>query len=262
MLIAEDFLLLAVDDETGKTAHVDNLGVRLAGALLADLAAANKTLMRGAPEAGATKEEREKAGDATILVTDNAPTGHVALDAALRAVLDAPEAPARKIVEAISENAEENLLAALVERGILEKEDSKLFRLLPVTRWPAADSSHETTLRADLIKVLVEGAEPDERTATLISLLHGSGLVSGLVGKEQRKGARERAEEIAGSEWGAATVATQVAIAATVATVATVGAAVATALILAAAKEDAESPARPEVTAASEPGKPAEVPVA
>jgi hypothetical protein len=243
MLIAEDFLLLAVDDETGKTANVDNLGVRLAGALLADLAAANKTLMRGAPEAGASKEEREKAGDATILVTDNAPTGHVALDAALQAVLATPEAPARKVVEAISDGAEENLLAALAERGILEKEETKLFRMLPITRWPAADSSHEVALRANLTKVLVEGAEPDERTATLISLLHGSGLVAGLVGKEQRKVAQERAEEIAGSEWGVATVATQVAIAATVATVAVVGAAAATALILAATKDDAEGAA-------------------
>lgn len=252
MLIAEDFLLLAVDDETGKTANVDNLGVRLAGALLADLAAANKTLLRGAPEAGATKEEREKAGDATILVTDNSPTGHVALDAALQAALDAPDAPARKVVEAISENAEENLLAALVERGILEKEETRLLRMLPVTRWPAADSSHETALRTNLTKVLVEGAEPDERTATLISLLHGSGLVSGLVGKEQRKAAQERAEEIAGSEWGVATVATQVAIAATVATVATVGAAVATALILQAAKDDAEGSAPAAAPATTE----------
>ncbi|GAB2490197.1 hypothetical protein GCM10027063_34360 [Promicromonospora xylanilytica] len=240
MLIAEDFLLLAVDDETGKTANVDNLGVRLAGALLADLAAANKTLMRGAPEAGATKEEREKAGDTTILVTDNAPTGHVALDAALQAVLDTPEAPARKVVEAISDKAEDNLLAALVERGILEKEESKLFRMLPVTRWPAADSSHEVALRANLTKVLLEGAEPDERTATLISLLHGSGLVAGLVGKEQRKAAEERAEEIAGSEWGVATVATQVAIAATVATVATVGVAAAAFILL---SSDADKPA-------------------
>ena len=243
MLIAEDFLLLAVDDETGKTANVDNLGVRLAGALLADLAAANKTLMRGAPEAGATKEEREKAGDATILVTDNAPTGHVALDAALQAALDAPDAPARKIVEAISEKAEENLLTALVERGVLEKEETKLFRMLPITRWPAADSSHETALRANLTKVLVEGAEPDERTATLISLLHGSGLIGGLVGKEQRKAAQDRAEEIAGSEWGVATVATQVAIAASVAAVATVGAAVAAAVIIANTKENAEAAA-------------------
>ena len=256
MLIAEDFLLLAVDDESGKTANVDNLGVRLAGALLADLAAANKTLMRGAPEAGATKEEREKAGDATILVTDNAPTGHVALDAALQAALDAPDAPARKIVEAISENAEENLLAALVERGILEKEESKLFRMLPVTRWPAADSSHETALRANLTKVLVEGAEPDERTATLISLLHGSGLVSGLVGKEQRKAAQERAEEIAGSEWGVATVATQVAIAATVATVATVGVAAAAYILLSNEADKAADAAAPAVA------EPAEAPVA
>jgi Golgi phosphoprotein 3 (GPP34) len=256
MLIAEDFLLLAVDDETGKTANVDNLGVRLAGALLADLAAANKTLMRGAPEAGATKEEREKAGDATILVTDNAPTGHVALDAALQAALDAPDAPARKIVEAISENAEENLLAALVERGILEKEESKLFRMLPVTRWPAADSSHETALRATLTKVLVDVAEPDERTATLISLLHGSGLIGGLVGKEQRKAAQDRAEEIAGSEWGVATVATQVAIAATVATVATVGVAAAAFILL---SNDGDKAAEPSAAAAAEP---AEAPVA
>lgn len=237
MLIAEDFLLLAVDDETGKLANVDNLGVRLAGALLADLASANKTLTRGGPQAGASREEREKAGDATILVTDNTPTGHIALDAALQTILATPEAPARKIIEAISKDAEENLLAALVERGILEKEEQKLFRMLPITRWPAADSTHETALRETLVKVLVEGAEPDERTATLISLLHGSGLIGGVVGKEQRKAARDRAEEIAGSEWGVATLATQIAVAATVATVATVGAAVATALILQAGKE-------------------------
>ena len=243
MLIAEDFLLLAVDDETGKLANVVNLGVRLAGALLADLSDARKTLLRGAPEAGATKEEREKAGDTTIIVTDNAPTGHVALDAALQAVLATPDAPARKVVEAISKNAEDNLLAALVERGILEKEESKLFRMLPVTRWPAPDSSHEIALRANLVKVLVEGAEPDERTATLISLLHGSGLISSVVGKEQRKEAQERAEEIAGSEWGVATVATQVAIAASVAAVATVGAAVAAAVIIANTKEAAEAEA-------------------
>ncbi|GAA2218911.1 hypothetical protein GCM10010413_06250 [Promicromonospora sukumoe] len=243
MLIAEDFLLLAVDDETGKLANVDNLGVRLAGALLADLSDARKTLLRGAPEAGATKEEREKAGDATIIVTDNAPTGHVALDAALQAVLATPDAPARKVVEAISKDAEDNLLAALIERGILEKEESKLFRMLPVTRWPAPDSSHEIALRANLVKVLVEGAEPDERTATLISLLHGSGLISSVVGKEQRKAAQDRAEEIAGSEWGVATVATQVAIAASVAAVATVGAAVAAAVIIANTKEAAEAEA-------------------
>ncbi|WP_020016544.1 GOLPH3/VPS74 family protein [Promicromonospora sukumoe] len=243
MLIAEDFLLLAVDDETGKLANVDNLGVRLAGALLADLSDARKTLLRGAPEAGATKEEREKAGDATIIVTDNAPTGHVALDAALQSVLATPDAPARKVVEAISKDAEENLLAALVERGILEKEETKLFRMLPITRWPAPDSSHETALRANLTKVLVEGAEPDERTATLISLLHGSGLIAGVVGKEQRKAAQDRAEEIAGSEWGVATVATQVAIAASVAAVATVGAAVAAAVIIANTKENAEAAA-------------------
>ena len=255
MLIAEDFLLLAVDDESGKTANVDNMGARLAGALLADLAAANKTLMRGAPEAGATREEREKAGEATILVTDNAPTGHIALDAALEVILKSPEVPARKIVEEISKGAEENLLAALVERGILEKEESRLFRMLPVTRWPAPDSSHEIALRANLTKVLVEGAEPDERTATLISLLHGSGLVSGLVGKEERKAAEDRAEEIAGSEWGVATVATQVAIAATVATVATVGAAVAAALILQATKEDGEG-AAPAAEASAPAGQP------
>lgn len=240
MLIAEDFLLLAVDDETGKTANVDNMGVRLAGALLADLAAANKTLMRGAPEAGATKEEREKAGDATVLVTDKTPTGHIALDAALDVIVSNPEVPARKVIEEISKGAEENLLAALVERGILEKEESKLFRMVPVTRWPAPDSTHEVALRATLTKVLVEGAEPDERTATLVSLLHGSGLVATLVGKEIRKSAEDRAEEIAGSEWGVATVATQVAVAATVATVATVGAAVAAALIFQATKEDGE----------------------
>ncbi|WP_125776786.1 GOLPH3/VPS74 family protein [Antribacter gilvus] len=250
MLIAEDLLLLSVDDETGKTAGVDNLGVRLAGALMADLAAANRTLVKGGPEAGATKEERKQALDAYVRVTNNDPTGHPALDAALQAVL-ATEGKAQAVVEAISKDAEENLLAGLAERGILEKKESKLFAMLPITRWPAADSAHETALRATLRSVLVDGAEPDERTATLISLLHGSGLIGGLVGKENRKAAEDRAEEIAGSEYGFATVATQVAIAATVATVAVVGAGVAAALILAASKdaEAAAAPAEPAPTA-------------
>lgn len=244
MLIAEDLLLLSVDDETGKTASVDNLGVRLAGALLADLAAANRTLVKGGPEAGATKEERKQALDAYVQVTNNDPTGHPALDAALQAVLST-EGKAQAVVEAIAKDAEENLLAGLVERGILEKQQTKLFAMLPVTRWPAADSAHEAQLRATLRKVLVEGAEPDERTATLISLIHGSGLVAGLVGKENRKAAEDRAEEIAGSDWGFATVATQVAIAATVATVAVVGAGVAAALILAAAQANETAEAAP-----------------
>lgn len=245
MLIAEDLLLLSVDDETGKTANVDNLGVRLAGALLADLAAANRTLVQGGPRAGATKEERKAALDATIRVTNNDPTGHVALDAALQVVLGTEGGKAQTVVESIAKDAEDNLLAGLVERGILEKQETKLFAMLPVTRWPAADSAHEAELRATLRKVLVDGAEPDERTATLISLLHDSGLVAGLVSKEERKAAEARAEEIAGSDYGFATVATQVAIAATVATVAVVGAGVAAALILAAAKEEDAAGAQP-----------------
>ncbi|GAB4085646.1 hypothetical protein GCM10028784_22760 [Myceligenerans cantabricum] len=246
MLIAEDLLLLAVDDETGKTANVDNLSARLAGALLADLADANRILTQGGPEAGASKEERKEAADAKILITNNDPVGHVALDAALEAA-QGEERRASKVVERIAEDAEDNLLAGLAERGILEKEETKLFRMLPQTRWPAADSSHEDALRSTLTKVLVEGAEPDERTATLVSLLHGTGLVGNVVGKENRKAAEERAEEIAGSEWGAANVAAQVAIAASaVAVVAAAG--VAAALILAATKEDEESAEPAEAT--------------
>ncbi|MBE1878223.1 GOLPH3/VPS74 family protein [Myceligenerans pegani] len=246
MLIAEDLLLLAVDDESGKTVNVDNLNARLAGALLADLANANRILTQGGPEAGATKEERKEAADAKILITNPDPTGNKALDAALEAA-KGEERRAQKVVERIAENAEENLLDGLVERGILEKEETKLFRMLPQTRWPAADSSHENELRVTLKKVLVEGAEPDERTATLISLLHGSGLVANVVGKEDRKAAEARAEEIAGSEWGAASVAAQVAVAASIAAVAAVGA-VAAALIIAAAKENEESSEPAEAT--------------
>lgn len=249
MLIAEDLLLLAVDDETGKTVNVDNLGARLAGAILADLADADRILTRGAPQAGATEEERKKASEANILITNNEPTGHVALDAALEILKE--ERQASKVVELVAKTAEDNLLAGLVERGILEKQETKLFALLPQTRWPAADSEHEDALRANLKKVLLEGAEPDTRTGTLISLLHGSGLVRNVVGKDDRKAAEDRAEEIAGSEWGAANVAAQVAIAASAAAVVAVGAAVATAFILA-QKDSADSAENTETAEANQ----------
>ncbi|GAA1856877.1 GOLPH3/VPS74 family protein [Myceligenerans crystallogenes] len=250
MLIAEDLLLLAVDDESGKTVHVDNLGARLAGAILADLAEADRILTRGAPEAGASQEDRKKAAEANILITNNAATGNKALDAALEILKN--ERQAGKVVNLVAKDAEDNILEGLVERGILEKKETKLFALLPQTSWPAPDSSHENALRANLRKVLLEGAEPDARTGTLISLLHGTSLVSNVLGKDVEKDARKaaeaRAEEIAGSEWGAGNVAAQVAIAASAAAVVAVGAAVATAIILS-QKNAAEAEAAPAAQA-------------
>ena len=63
------------------------------------------------------------------------------------------------------------LAERLVERGILERREGKMLGLFPRKRWPAADATREQEVRRNLTAVLVQGVEPDERTAALVALL-------------------------------------------------------------------------------------------
>jgi hypothetical protein len=164
LLIAEDLLLLLLDDEKGtmpSTQHQPLLG----GALLIELALA------GLVEVG----EKHKLWRTTPV---HAAAGADPADPELRAavaVVAAKQRSAQDLVNRIGKGARERLLARLVERGILERREGRFLGLFPRTTWPAADVAHERQVRQRLHDVLVTGLDPDPRTAALIALLHAVG---------------------------------------------------------------------------------------
>lgn len=199
MLIAEDLLLLLYDDETGKPiTGSPGLDYALAGAVLIELTLQGKLDITG-------EGNGEKPGRLKVL--DGAPTGDPILDERLAFVVDKPGKKPKDQVGRLSKHLRDQLLARLVERGVLEETQGKVLGFIPVPRWPAKDARHEAEVRAQLESVLKAGTAPNERTGALIALLSALNVVPKVVTDAVDKRAlNQRAKEIAESDWAAAAV--------------------------------------------------------
>ena len=220
MLIAEDLLLLLLDDASGKP-QTNQLQVALGGAVLVELAL---------DEAVAVEQKTSMWRSAKVRVVPGAaPDDPVLRDAVT--LITQKERSAQDLVDRLGRGLAEKLATRLVERGILERRDDRLLGIIPRTRWPVRDATHEEDVRRRLTAVLVEGAQPDPRTGALAALLHAvdrahqsvphEGLSNGEV--------RRRAKQVADGDWAATAVrdAIKASTAAMVAVVAATGAAAA-----------------------------------
>ncbi|MFI7425004.1 GPP34 family phosphoprotein [Nonomuraea sp. NPDC049684] len=208
--IAEELLLLAHDEEEGKQLIGGvQLHPALGGAILAELAAAG----------------RVELADDKVTVKDPTPLGDAELDAALARMAEDGKArkPAWWVQRLQSDKLRRRLLTRLAEAGVLTEERGRILGIFPTTRWPEADPQVEADVRERVTAVLA-GADPDERTATLIAIMHAAKL-----DRKAFPGAdRERVKEIAEGEWaGQAVAKTIAAITAAVAVTASTAAVVA-----------------------------------
>ena len=192
VILAEDVLLLLIDDASGKTV-VDktHLDLALAGGVLLDLATLGRVDVTG-------PGEQVKAG--RLVVRDVAPTDDDVLDEALRRVgVLGPMKPYR-VLPKLAKGLREDLLGRMVGRGILRAKEGRILGIFPSHTWPALDSSHEREVRAGLHDVLVVGRAPAPREAALISLLQAIGQVPevlpgvGVPARELRRRARDVAQ--------------------------------------------------------------------
>ena len=196
-LIAEDLLLLLLDDRTGKVSGSDTAELALGGAVLAELA------LLGA----VTVDERtSRFRSPKVRVTGPAPQDRVLADA-LEVVAE-KERPAQSLVERLGKGLVTTLGERLADRGILERRESRLLGMLPRTRWPAADTSHEAEVRAALTSVLVQGTTPDGRTGALVAVLAAADQVHKVVDHDgmSRREVKRRAKEVADGAWAATAV--------------------------------------------------------
>lgn len=152
-----------------------------------------------------------------ITVLDPTPTGTPHLDAALADVADGVKVA--KALRRTRAGAPDRAIAALVDRGVLRRRRTWLLGAFPAHRYPAGDASVAAGVRARLAATVLEGHEPDERTAALIGVLHAAKLWRQAVPTGERKRIRRRMAEIASGQAispavRTAIVRTQVAIAA------------------------------------------------
>jgi hypothetical protein len=187
LLLAEELLLLALDDEKGndKTMSTDT---GLAGALLLELAA------------GGWVEDAGGKLVASATPPAGAPPAEVLVEAL--AVIEASDKPrdaghwVRKLPGELKP-IKARVAARLVERGVLSEHRHKILGLIGVDRWPEADPAPELTLRERLRAELTGATEISERTALLAPLLRALDLLKSVVAKDERKAAGKRAKELA-----------------------------------------------------------------
>ncbi len=198
MLIAEDLLLLLLDDESGKLTNTTYLDTGIGGALLVELAlGAHVEVVKGSGMWARAK----------VHPTDAAAPADPVLVEALDLVVG-KERTAQDLVGRLGKKRREPLLSRLEGAGILRREEDAVLGLFPRRRWPAVDSSHEADVRRKLGDALVRGVQPDERTAALVALLSSLDLAHKVIDREglPARELKKRAKEIADGDWAAKAV--------------------------------------------------------
>jgi Golgi phosphoprotein 3 len=188
--LAEELLLLALNDEKGTVLMVGSMGLSygLAGALLIELVEAGLLRIEGkdlvAPPAGSARDE--------------------ILDEVLGVIRSAKRTRDLKYwVGKIGRSGgklKKKLLARLVDRRILQQEDHRLLLIFPTKRYPQTNPMPEYGIRERIRSGLRGMTSPDERTVALISLVQACDLTGTLFDKGERREAKKRAKEISAGQ--------------------------------------------------------------
>jgi hypothetical protein len=197
MLMADDVLLLLVDNGTGRflvdSTRLDNV---LAGAVLVELVTIGRVDF---PPAGAGVKRGR------MVAIDPTPPGDPVLAGALATVAASRPAKPEQLIAKLRKRLRATLLERLTAAGALRRSTRKMLGIPWRTTWPAGDSSHKRELHARLQEVLVAGATPDDRTAALVSLLVAVNAAHKVVDGD-KKAVRSRAKDIAAGDWAGAAV--------------------------------------------------------
>ncbi|MET7371005.1 GOLPH3/VPS74 family protein [Micromonospora arida] len=181
--LAEELLLLAYDDTTGKaTMPRISLDLGMAAAVLVELALAGRIAY----------------ADGSLAVIDPTPTGEPFSDDVLsRIAADTPHTPA-SWVQRLRHGLRDRILADLCRQGVVRDVDETELGFIHVHRYPVVDTSVEAETRQRLAEALTGAAAPDERTAALATLVVVLRMESALgVSGEAAADARRRLTEIA-----------------------------------------------------------------
>lgn len=200
MTVAEDFLLLTYDDHTGRARMGGTeLTAALAGAAIVELTLDGALRLTETAEPGIAKGR---------LVS----TGRSPGDPRLAELVGVCHG--RKPKDAIgkvggtgswrnrSRDLREALLRDLAEAGRVTEVKGKVLGLFPTTAWKPRPDGEKAALVQRLRAAVIDGNEPDDRTAALISILHAVDMLPKLFPGADKRAVRRRGKAISESEWG------------------------------------------------------------
>ncbi|MGG7572386.1 GOLPH3/VPS74 family protein [Streptomyces sirii] len=192
--LAEEIMLLSLDDESGVPEQRQAAGWAVAGGILLELVLAGRVSVEGK----------------YLGLTDRTPTGEPLLDGRM-VLLDAwlRGREKRRVTDWLTKDqgkAANAAMESLCARGVVVEQQHRALGLFPSRRYPEADSAPETELRQRLRAVVLDGAAPDERTAGLIALIHATKLHRLAFPDVPRKQVADRMAGVTAGQWAAESV--------------------------------------------------------
>jgi hypothetical protein len=191
--LADELLLLAYDDETGRsTVSQIGLDLGMAAAVLVDL------VLHG----------RVEVSDRMVVPVDATPTGHSVADEILARIAVEPPHPVARWLQRLRHGLRQHMLESLVDRGVVRDQDETAWDVIHLHRYPMVDPTAERDTRRRLAAALIGDTVPDERTAALATLVAAVRMepTLGLSGDAVAE-AHKRLEEIAaGAGFAAGTI--------------------------------------------------------
>ncbi|GAB2846222.1 GPP34 family phosphoprotein [Microbacterium insulae] len=195
-LLVEDVLLTLFQPSSHTIAGENTLFYVLGAAVLADLSREGRLSVTE----GRLSATLEAAGD---------PPTDPLLEPAWSYMATKPR-DVQTVLAAVGPELRGRVIERLVERGHLREEEHRALGIFATTRLALASDRREQLM--DGVKaVLLDGKEPDDRTATIIALISASGTLPQFDGEIPWGSAvQSRAAQIEHGEWGAVAAASAV----------------------------------------------------
>jgi hypothetical protein len=200
LTLAEEFLLLALNDDTGrKSVDSTRMGAALAGAAIVELT------LDGALRLTEEGDPEHKPG--RLVATGRQPADPRLADLVTVADGRKPKDAVGKVTgfgswRSRAKNLQDALLEDLAEAGYLTEAKGKILGLFPTRLWNPADPAVEAAIVKRVRAVVVDEARPDDRTAALISIVHAVDLLPKLFPDMDKRAVKNRGKAISESDWG------------------------------------------------------------
>ena len=191
LLLAEEILLLALDDTKGTTAAGSMFVNAMGGAILSEL------VMMGAVQVA---EDKKK----TTTAVSGASVADPLHAEALQLIITAKKAKgAAHWVQkfAALKDLRNRTARGLVSRGVLHEETGTVLKIFKRTIFPEADGGPERELMARLeAAIFADSPTVAQRTVVIIALARAAGMLEGAFDKKRLKGRKDRLEKLTSGE--------------------------------------------------------------
>jgi Golgi phosphoprotein 3 len=193
----EEVLLLALKDDKG-TPHASMYSIAMGGAMLAELLLSERLVLEEKPRKKPLKSGKKP--DYLVAVDNPKPLADPVLDECLHRVGTSKKARApQEWVTRFGQlkDLKRRSAVGLCRRGILREREDRILVLFRRTAYPTLDGAPERRV-VDRLQEAVAGdsIDLDARTAVLVALANGTGILKHVLGKDLMKQRKDRIKEI------------------------------------------------------------------